>query len=84
MDLKKYKNLYKNISNIVNEIDPGYYNGPPDEYDFQVNRIIKLIEIGQISNYGQFIKLFFGERKDISNEEQEKIKKIMEQVNILK
>jgi len=81
MNLKNYKNLYKNISNIVNEIDPGYYNGPSNEYDFQVNGIIKLIEAGQIDNYDQFIKLFFGERKDISDEEQKKIEQVMDKIS---
>lgn len=83
MDIDQYKKLYKKILAIVNEIDPGYYNGPDDEYDSQVNGIIKLIQAGEIQNTRQFIKLFFGENENVTDEQNNKIKKIIERIQIL-
>jgi len=83
MNPEDYRNLYKKISEIVNEIDPGYYNGPPDEYDFQVRGIIQLIERREISNLRALVKLFFGQRENISSVEKENMKRIMEQVRLL-
>jgi hypothetical protein len=42
--LKEYQKLYSKISNIVNEHDPINLGGVPEEYDNQVNEIIKLIK----------------------------------------
>lgn len=81
MDIINYKKLYKRIADIVNKIDPCFYNGPNDEYDFQINGVIKLIESHQADDKNKFLKLFFGERKNITNEELEKIKQVMDKIN---
>jgi len=82
MDTQLYKKMYQEIYSLVNEVDPGFLNGPEDEYDFQVNGIIKLIEdkTGREGLEEKLQKIFFGERVNISDEEKLKIANLSEKL----
>lgn len=87
MNLSDYKKAFKAITTIVNEIDPSYFNGPEDEYEYQVNQIIKIYQ--QHNAWPKdleliLIKLFFGSQV-VSDEEKDMIhllaKKLLSVIN---
>ncbi len=81
MDIKKYKELHKQVAVIVNEVDPCYYAGPDDEYDHQVNGVLKLIELGETLTPKNISDLFFAKTEEADDEQQSKINEIIDRVS---
>ncbi len=81
MDIKKYKELYKQVAIIINEVDPCYYAGPDDEYEHQINGIIKLIESGETLNPKNISDLFFSKTEEVDDEQQSKINEIIDRIS---
>ncbi|MFA6306295.1 MAG: hypothetical protein WC639_00605 [Patescibacteria group bacterium] len=73
--LEQYNKLYTEVVKIVNKIDPCFYSGPEDEYDYNVNQLLSFIRDHQINleNFDPKLKIIFFGQNAIEKEESERL-----------